>query len=122
MQGIHAPQKAAAKGRYQDGRCERALRASGQGKLVCVSVWSLQHFQERSVVCSPEQSERAGENTVPLSRDSARLVRVSVDTWNFRPKDLLRLVVRTACLGFTFCDWSMHSEFCLSIESIDSNL
>lgn len=92
MQGIHAPQKAAAKGRYQDGRCEKALRASGQGKLVCVSVWSLQHFQERSVVCSPEQSERAGENTVPLSRDAARLVRVSVDTWNFRPKDLLRLV------------------------------
>jgi hypothetical protein len=39
---------------------ERAIRARLKGSVpkasVCVDGW--QHFQERSVVCSPEQSER----------------------------------------------------------------
>lgn len=73
-----------SKGTLPGWQCENAVRASAEGKFERVSVL-LQHFQERSVVCSPEQSERAGENTVPLSRGcAATLYWVSVDACNLR--------------------------------------
>jgi hypothetical protein len=51
-----------------DAREQLGLRLKGSRVSAFEQSW--QHFQERSVVCSPEQSERAGENTVPLSCDA----------------------------------------------------